>query len=106
MTTPADRAGFVIGQRYRLKEDDPSYSGGHKGDVFTFHRDDGSDVPVFQNLTGNRTYIPLAKLEPFTQGVKFEAATRIIETTVITVDRKLSQAEQEEIEAIISKGNK
>lgn len=111
MTTPAQKARLVIGKEYRVKGGD-EHAIIH-GSIVTFSADDRSSQPKFtcrvqdSKNSYDYDYIYIHNVEPLVKsGVEFAASTRTIETTVITVDRKLTDAEQAEIEAIIVKGNK
>lgn len=63
MTTHAEKAGFVVGKKYRTKKE--SWVGA--GHEVTFIADDGSECPKFQGPTarnGVEFYEVLSKLEP------------------------------------------
>lgn len=119
MTTPAQKLGIFAGKKYIVTakeyEANAFGSGIKAGDTVVISDDDHTTYPYFDKIGDDgkvaharviiaierAVFTPVDEIE----GVKFEAATRTIETTVITVDRKLTKAEQAEIAAIIKKGN-
>lgn len=119
MITPAQKRGIFAGKKYIVTakegESNAFGSGVAAGDTVVISDDDGSIYPYFDKLDAEGKVersriiiaVPRAIFTPVNEneGVKFEAATRTIETTIITVDRKLTPAEQAEIAAIIKKGN-
>ena len=58
--TLATEAGFVVGNKYRIRNVDTTGSDGVKGfntgDIVEFIYDDGSHCPQFKSLDGSREY--------------------------------------------------
>jgi len=107
--TPAQKAGFVVGQQYVI-------TGGYKDDhgfpigtTVTFTSDDGSDCPRFEgpNDGGDGYEYPrlchVGKL-PGSSNVLFEYKEIVKEVTIVHAGRVLTPEEKVAIQKIIDEG--
>jgi hypothetical protein len=106
--TPAEKAGFVIGKQYRVKEQPDVWPA--VGTVLTFLRDDGTFCPQFTcaktiNSHGS-VFVTLTDLEPVPEAVVGEYSVSVMVRNGITsfaVTRELSKQEIAAVFALLNK---
>lgn len=112
--TPASRRGLEVGKKYRIVSGYPEDHDFPVGTVVTFTCDDGSECPRFdgENDSGDGYHFPYLRhiggevVDGEDVGTVITFKDEVVQvpkdTTVITVQRKLTQAERDAIAAIIN----